>query len=134
MQQRTLIIVLAVLGAVSIASGLSGIIFGPEGVPGGAPTTASVDNEYRFTNAFWLAAGAALWWSLFRLPERRNVTRVVLVIAFLGGFARLVSVGVMGWPHPVFIAALILELVVVPLVIWWHVRVVGATEHQRASA
>ena len=125
MRQRALVPVLAVLGAVAVASGLAGIILGPGFIPGGAPVPASVDSEYRFANVFWLAAGVALWWSLFRLSERKSVTRVALMLAFVGGFARLISVAVEGWPHPVFIATLMLELVVVPLVIWWHARIVG---------
>lgn len=128
MQQRALSAVLVVLGSVAVASGLSGIVLGPAFIPGGAPATASVDSEYRFANVFWLAAGLTLWWSLPRPRARRTVTRTVLAIAFLGGFARLASVAAVGWPHPVFIGALVLELVVVPLVIWWHGRVVPIAE------
>ena len=47
---------------------------------------------------------------------------LIVVTAVLGAVPRLVSVAVSGWPHPVFIGALVLELLVVPLVIWWHVR------------
>ncbi len=83
---------------------------------------ATVDSEYRFTNVFWLAAGLLIWWSLRRPEQRADVTRAILAIASLGGVARLVSAAVTGWPHPVFIGALVLEVVVVPLVIWWHVR------------
>ena len=86
---------------------------------------ATVDSEYRFTNVFWLAAGLALWWSLRQMPERRTVTRVTLIAAFFGGIARMVSALATGWPHPVFIGVLGLELVIVPLVLWWHARVVG---------
>ncbi|MFD5599867.1 DUF4345 domain-containing protein [Leucobacter sp. NPDC058333] len=123
--------VLAILGIVPVASGLSGIILGPAGAPGGEPTTASVDSEYRFTNVFWFAAGIALWWSLFQPVERRKVTRAMLLIAAIGGIARLLSVLVSGWPHPVFIAALVLELLVVPLVIWWHAHVTATEKAAR---
>lgn len=44
--------------------------------------------------------------------------------AVAGGIARLISVAVNGWPHPVFTATIVLELVIVPLVIWWHARVI----------
>lgn len=125
MQQRALMIVLAVLGAVAVGSGLYAIILGPAFIPGGSPTSPTVDSEYRFVNVFWLAAGAAVWWSLFRLRERKTVTRTMLVLAFVGGLARLVSVFAVGWPSPVFIGSMVLELVIVPLVIWWHAHVVG---------
>lgn len=121
-RQRSLIVVLAVLGVVPVATSLLAIIGGPAAAPGGGPTTASVDSEYRFVNTFWLAAGLILWWTLRKPAARAAVTRVVLGLAAIGGFARLISVLVVGWPHPVFIATIGLELLVVPLVIWWHWR------------
>ncbi|CAN5157281.1 hypothetical protein BH11ACT3_BH11ACT3_00130 [soil metagenome] len=121
--KRLLIVVLAVLAFVPVATGLLAIIGGPTVAPGGGPTTASIDSEYRFVNVFWLAAGVILVWSLFRAAERALITRVALIIAASGGIARLISIAVVGLPHPVFIATIGLELVVVPLVIWWHSRV-----------
>lgn len=123
--RRALIVVLAILGGVAVASGLAGIVLGPAFIPGGAPVPASVDSEYRFTNVFWLAAGVALWWSLRRPEQRVLATRIPLALAALGGVARLISALVTGWPHPVFIATIVLELVVVPLVLWWHARTIA---------
>jgi Domain of unknown function (DUF4345) len=123
MTKRTLLIVLYVLGAVPVATSLLAIIGGPAVAPGGAPTVNSIDSEYRFVNTFWLAAGLILWWSLRKAAERAMVTRVILTIAAVGGIPRLVSLLVVGPPHPVFIGTLVLELVIVPLVIWWHSRV-----------
>ena len=125
MSRRILVVVIAVLGGVAVLSGLLGIVAGPQALPGGGPVNATVDSEYRFTNVFWLGAGLLIWWSLRRPEQRADVTRVILAIASLGGVARLISAAVMGWPHPVFIGALVLELAVVPLVIWWHVRTFG---------
>jgi hypothetical protein len=123
MGKRALLIVLYVLGAVPVATGLLGIIAGPAGAPGGAPTVASVDSEYRFVNTFWLAAGLILWWSLRRASDRALITRVMLTLAALGGIPRVLSWIMVGPPHPVFIGTLVLELVIVPLVILWHSRV-----------
>jgi hypothetical protein len=125
MSRRILVVVTAVLGGVAVLSGLLGIVVGPQALPGGGPVNATIDGEYRFTNVFWLAAGLLIWWSLRRPEQRADVTRVILAIASLGGVARLISAAVTGWPHPVFIGALVLELVVVPLVIWWHARTFG---------
>ncbi|MFI2362915.1 DUF4345 domain-containing protein [Promicromonospora sp. NPDC019610] len=125
MGRRALLVVVAVLGTVPVLSGLLGIVIGPGALPGGGPVNATIDSEYRFTSTFWLAAGLLVWWSLRRPEQRAGVTRVVLAIAALGGVARLVSIAATGRPHPVFVGALVLELVVVPLVIWWHVRTIG---------
>lgn len=98
------------------------MIGGPEGAPGGAATTASVDSEYRFANVFWAAAGGLLWWTLAVPVERARVTRGVLGLASFGGLVRLLSAARKGLPHPVYRATIVLELVVVPLVIGWHRR------------
>ena len=121
-----LLATIGVLGAVPFATGLLGILRGPAGAPGGAATTPSVDSEYRFVNVFWAAAGPALWWSLAQPEERAGTTRVLLGLAAAGGLPRLLSVRRTGWPHPVFRGTLVLELVVVPLVLAWHVRVIRA--------
>jgi hypothetical protein len=121
-----LLATIAALGALPLATGVLGVIRGPAGAPGGAPTTASLDSEYRFVNVFWAAAGPALWWSLARADERAGFTRVLLGLAAAGGLPRLLSVRRTGWPHPVFRATIVLELVVVPLVLVWHARVVRA--------
>lgn len=134
MNRRALLIVMGVLGSIATASGLWGVIGGPEGLPGGGPTTATVDNEYRFVNVFWLAAGLLLLWSLRRPEEHARLARAILVIAAVGGFARLLSAVVVGWPHPVFIATMVLELVVVPLVIWWHSRVIASRRRSEVTA
>jgi hypothetical protein len=123
---RVLLTTIGVLGALPLGTGLLGILRGPEGAPGGARTTASVDSEYRFVNVFWAAAGPALWWSLARPAERAVLTRILLGLAAAGGLPRLLSVRQAGWPHPVFRATIVLELVVVPLVLAWHARVIRA--------
>ncbi|UFS60638.1 DUF4345 domain-containing protein [Subtercola endophyticus] len=117
---------IAVLGAVPVASGLAGIVRGPAGAPGGAPTSASVDSEYRFVNVFWAAAGVILWWSLRRPDERARVTRLMLELAAVGGLPRVISWMKVGAPHPVFRATIVLEFVVVPAVLVWHSRALSS--------
>ncbi|WP_081655377.1 DUF4345 domain-containing protein [Amycolatopsis orientalis] len=124
--RKALLATLGALGAIPVASGLTGILGGPERAPGGAATTPSVDSEYRFVNTFWTAAGLALWWSLLRPEKRAGTTRLVLGTAAAGGLPRLLSARRAGAPHPVFRAATVLELAVVPGVLLWHARVFRA--------
>ena len=118
-----LLVVLYFLGAVVVASALLAIVGGPTAEPGGGPVPPSIDSEFRFAHVIWLAVGVILFWTLRRPAERALVTRVLLVVAACGGLARLVSLAVVGWPHPVYIGVGVVELVVVPLVILWHSRV-----------
>ncbi len=122
-RRSALVAVLALLGAVPVASGTAGIVLGPSGLPGAERTGSTVDSEYRFVNVFWLAAGLALWWSLRKPEQRSTVTRLVLTLASVGAGPRLLSWARTGAPHPVFRATLVLELVVVPLVLIWHARI-----------
>ncbi|MET0865329.1 MAG: DUF4345 domain-containing protein [Nakamurella sp.] len=120
--RQVLIGLLAALGAVPVATGTAGVLLGPAGAPGGGPTTASVDSEYRFVNVFWAAAGGVLWWTLRDAEKRARVTQLVLGLAAAGGVPRLLSWRRSGAPHPVFRGALVLELLIVPLVLVWHRR------------
>ncbi|MDO9396386.1 MAG: DUF4345 domain-containing protein [Herbiconiux sp.] len=122
-ERRALLGTVAALGAIPVATGLLGMLGGPEKAPGGGPTTASVDSEYRFVNLFWTAAGVLLWWTLARPAERAGRTRAILGLAAAGGLPRLLSIARVGLPHPVFRATVVLELVLVPLVVLWHRRV-----------
>ena len=122
MGKRILLGVLSVLGLIPVLTGLLAIFGGPAAAPGGEEVGASVDSEYRFVNTFWVAAGLILWWSLRRPAERATVTRTVLIVASVGGIARLISALLVGWPHPVFVGTLVLELLILPPIIWWHLR------------
>jgi hypothetical protein len=124
--RRALQICLGVLAAVPLASGLWGMIAGPAGLPGGGHTSASVDSEYRFTNAFWFVAGCVVCWAIPQVERATAVLRVVLGAAFVGGLARLLAMIASGAPHPVFLGALVIELVVVPFVLVWQSRVTGS--------
>ena len=126
--KRPLVILLYALGAFVIATALFSIIVGPTTVPGGGAVPPTIDSEFRFLKVIWLSVGVILIWTLRRPVERALATRVLLVVAACGGIARLISLFVVGWPHPVFIGAGILELAVLPLVIWWHSRVFPVTK------
>lgn len=117
-------IVLRALSLIPIATGLLSIIASSAFTPGGEPLNPSMDSEYRFVNIFWTAAGVALLWSTFDLPARRLITQLVLALAAFGGIVRLWSVYLTDWPHPVFIGTIVLELLIVPMVLWWHARTV----------
>jgi hypothetical protein len=124
--RRALQIVLAILASVAVASGLYGMLAGPTALPGGGPVDATVDSEYRFVNSDWFAAGVLVWWAVPRVHYATALLRVTLGTAFLGGLARLLAAAVSGWPHPVFLGALGVELVVVPTVLLWQTRVANA--------
>ncbi len=122
MDRRALLVVVAVIGGIAVGTGSFGVVAGTTLAPGDGDQGTFFDSEYRFTSTVWLAAGLALWWSIREPARRAAVTRTVLAVIVVGGLSRVVSVVAVGWPYPVFTAAMVIELVVIPLVLRWHVR------------
>lgn len=133
MRRHPVTLVVAIMALVPIATGLLAVLGGPAAEPGGELINASLDSEYRFAHVIWTAVGVGLLWSVRRPLERASVTRALLAVTALGGLGRVISAVQFGLPHPVFIAAGVVELVVVPLVLWWHVRAVRPVPTEPAA-
>jgi hypothetical protein len=127
MGKMFLVVVVYVLGAVAIVTGLLAVIFGPAAQLGGAPGVPSSDSQFRYANMVWLCAGLVLVWSARKPSERALVTRTVLLIAAAGGIGRLISIFATGLPHPFYLVTMVLELVLTPLIVLWHSRVFPVT-------
>lgn len=122
--RRELQVTLAVLSAIPFLSGLVGMLAGPRVLPGvTGPMDATADSEYRFLSAFWFTTAPVIWSAIPRIEERTSLVRRLTAVVFAGGLARLVSWRVTGRPSPVFIAAIVLELVGIPAVMAWQSRI-----------
>ena len=114
--QRTL----TVLTVIPMASAISEIIRGPQGVPGGSPDVVpTVDSALRYANVFKLAAGP-LMLSQLRRVEQSPVVTYTLSTIFIGGLARLRSWQQRGRPHPATVAAIALETLGVAGLLAWR--------------
>ena len=111
---------LAALAAIPVASASGEIVRGPQGVPGGSPdVTPTVDSALRYANAFKFAVGPVIWSQLARV-ERSPAVTFALSTIFIGGLTRLRSWQQRGRPHPVTVAAVVLETVGPPMMIAWQ--------------
>ena len=113
---RLLLVIVAIIATIAVGTGLFAMAAGPVTSGQAQHVAVSTDSEYRFLNGLWAAFGAACWWALRQPVQRSLVIAVFLCCAFAGGVARSVSWLVAGYPGPVFVASLAVELVVVPVV------------------
>ncbi len=115
-------LVVAVLALVPISAGLAGIVLGPAFLSTDAPWSADLDSHLRFLSGVFLMIGLA-YWSCLKDPRATSARfRLLCLATIVGGLARLYSLSQAGWPSAGHQLGLIMELVVVPLLLLWHHR------------
>ena len=111
------------LAGIPFASGLIGMVVGPKTLPGdSSEVMATLDSEYRFINAFWFSIAPIIWSTLPRVEKETTKLRLIMGVVFAGGLARLISWRRTGRPHPVFLGAIAIELVGMPVMAVWQNR------------
>lgn len=121
--RKALDIIVLLFGLTCIAIALIHIAIGPSAILDSVPVNATMDSEDRFYAALFLGFGGALVWCSRKLEGRRTVFGWLLLIFFLGGVARTVSAVQVGMPNTFFQAMWALELLMPPLLWWWHRKV-----------
>lgn len=128
------------LGAAAIAIALSIMVQGPAATLAGgkavydalagqaaAPSpiwAAEMDSELRFYAALWGAYGILLILAARNLPARLHWVPGLAGVFFAGGIGRVISLAVVGAPHPFLIILMILELAspLLLLLCWFRLR------------
>jgi hypothetical protein len=108
--------ILIVGGVAAVLIALGHIVLGTAFIPGAGSVSATMDSEDRFYAAIFLGFGLTLLWCAGSIERRAQVIRFLLALFFLGGCARVISIILVGPPHPFFQAMTALELLVPPAV------------------
>jgi len=114
--RRALQIILIVGGLATVLIALAHIALGPAVIPGSVPVNPTMDSEDRFYATMFLGFGFALLWCAASIHERSKFIRFLIVLFFLGGCARVISILLVGPPNLFFQAMTALELLLPPLI------------------
>ena len=110
------------IGVVAVTTGLFAVITGTGGMSGDNAASVNVESELRYFAAFWVAYGGAALWLAPRAAQEQTAVRALAGFMFLGGIARAIAWIDSGRPDDLFVALLVLELVIPPLVIALQAR------------
>jgi hypothetical protein len=87
------------------------------------PLPVDLDSHYRYLSGLLLGIGLAFLVSIPRIERAGAVFRTLGIVIFVGGLARLLSLFQSGIPGQGHQFGLVMELVVVPLIVFWQARI-----------
>jgi hypothetical protein len=123
MSRRGLQAILTILGLVAVVFGTLTVFTGGAGVIGGGEVSASVDSELRFYAAWYAAAGVVMLRAVPRVESAGTTIRALCAVLFIAACARVLSILLVGAPHPVFLALMVIEFVIPAVVVPWQAAV-----------
>ena len=117
--RRSLQIIIGILSLLPLTFGILGLVAGAgRFLPDGA-VTPSLDSQYRFLSAWYLALAFIAWWIIPSIERHSELFRIICCAVFIGGLGRLAAWHFTGEPEFRFLVVLIAELMF-PLLIPWQ--------------
>ena len=130
---QLLILLLAVICFVPGGASAFGGLNGSAALGGGEAIFAAdsvlrgfADNQYRFGFGVFFSQGLVLLFFLTNIKQHSNLFRFVALALFIGGLARVSNILEFGIVDPQVIGPTVIELVIVPLLALWHVRIANS--------
>ena len=80
---------------------------------------AVINNQIAFWGAIWFGFGVLLWWVSYDPLGRAAVARMLFIVLFLSGLARVYAWIRWGYPGPVLTGAMAIELGLSPVLLLW---------------
>lgn len=123
-ERRCLQVAVAVAGCVPVFAGAAGVLLGPHMTNDTA--SLGLDSHMRYLSGLLLGIGLVFWWNIPRIERAGALFRVLTLIVFIGGLARLFGMVTQGVPPGAMLFGLAMELGVTPALCWWQARVARA--------
>lgn len=120
MERRALQFVILLAGLVPLVGGGSGVIMGEAAF--GPWAGAGQDSHIRYLSGLLLAIGLIFWACIPTIERRGEIVRLLTLVVFIGGLARLGGLLTVGDPGRMR-WALVMELGVTPLLCLWQARI-----------
>jgi Domain of unknown function (DUF4345) len=121
------LVLLKVLSVVIVGIGVLKVVLGAHadrlldpGIPESAANHPSIDSQVRFYGGAFSVYGVLLWMCSTDMTRYTDVFVVLMVVFFLAGCARIPSLILRGRPSLVIMGLFALEIVVPPILLWWH--------------
>ena len=121
-QLRMLQVAVAVLSLVPIGAGLAGAIFGIGVFEPAASVGYDADSTGRYLSGLLFAVGLGFWATVPRIEAQGVRFRLLTLLVFTGGLARLTGLLLVGIPSRFMLGGLVMELLVTPALALWRER------------
>ncbi|NJR42166.1 MAG: DUF4345 domain-containing protein [Akkermansiaceae bacterium] len=130
-QIRALQIAVVVLAFVPIGAGFAGAVYGIGVFEPTALLGQDAESTGRYLSGLLFAIGLAFWATVPRIEAQGVRFRLLALLVFTGGLARLAGLLLVGIPSPVMLGGLAMELLVTPGLALWRERLEPAMQRRR---
>ena len=124
-ERRLLQLIVAIACLIPLTAGGLGVIEGPgwlRGVPD-AGISDDLNSHFRYVSGIFFGVGVGFASCIPRIEIRGRRFRLLSALIVCGGAARLFSLLTVGTPSTGHIFGLVMELVIVPLLALWQMRI-----------
>lgn len=101
---------LIIFGVVCVLIALAHIFIGPSTIIGANTPNATLDGDTRMVMVLFLAYGALCVWAARDLDRNAGLIHLLMLVFFVGGLVRLMTVAYSGWPNWFYIAMIVVEI------------------------